>query len=150
MGADMLENLILGPKPTSKTIDFIEGDVLFNLQKISERPEAISRLARSSGKLFINRSLSARADLSETSSPEVFWRVANEVISLLREGKTVYLHCNEGIHRTGMVALAVALTFESSMENALKIVREKREPCFEALTEHNYWRANHVYRAKRT
>lgn len=142
----MLENLILGPKPSEKTIEFIEGDILFNLQKPSERPESISRLARASGKIFINRPVSARADLSDTSKPEVFWQVAHEVVSLLRDGKTIYLHCNEGIHRTGMVALAIALLFEDSMENALKAVREKREQCFNALTEHDYWRANHVYR----
>jgi protein-tyrosine phosphatase len=141
----MLENLKIGPKPNRKTIEYIEQEVLFNLQKNSERPYLVREMAKDQGKEFFNFPLTARNNFNSTSPPGSFWAAASQVMSLLENGRTVYLHCTEGIHRTGMVALAVILFYEPSLENALKVLREKREECFDAVTEEDNWRANYVF-----
>lgn len=140
----MLENLKIGPKPTIKTIDLLEQDVFFNLQKPSEHPDVIEKLVVSKGREFRNFPLSARNNFRNTSPASSFIAAAREVREYLASGQTVYLHCNEGIHRTSMVTLAIVLDFEREIENALKIIREMREECFLALTEQQNWRANYV------
>ncbi len=59
-----------------------------------------------------------------------------ELSSLLDQGKSILIHCSAGIHRTGMVALALLRWRGFSEEQALKLIAQMRMHTYSGMRAH--------------
>ena len=66
------------------------------------------------------------ADRSIPSSPEAAAAVSEEIVDALRSGKTVVVHCRQGIGRSAMMVAAVLIAGGLTAETAVNVIRQSR------------------------
>jgi protein-tyrosine phosphatase len=78
-------------------------------------------------------------DQSVPASIECFSNAVQYIVTILREGKTVVIHCKGGLGRTGLVAAAVLVAItELKPEEAISTVRQARPGAVENSEQEEY------------
>ena len=102
-------------------------DVVVSLLEPDE--EADLDLARESASSTVS-GLSFRAlpipDRGVPSSREAVAQLADQIVEALRSGKTVVVHCRQGIGRSAMMVAAALITGGLSAETSVNAIRESR------------------------
>ena len=65
-------------------------------------------------------------DRSIPSSPEAAAAVAEEIVAALRSGKTVVVHCRQGIGRSAMIVATALIAGGLTAETAVNVIRQSR------------------------
>ena len=68
---------------------------------------------------------------------DVRWRtVGAEIVSELKRGRNVVLHCRGGLGRTGTIAVLLMREFGHSVDESIELVRSARHDTIEFVQEH--------------
>jgi protein-tyrosine phosphatase len=65
-------------------------------------------------------------DRNVPSNPEEFSELVKTLSSHLQQGKTVAIHCRQGIGRSGLIAIALLVQEGSQIDEAIRIVTADR------------------------
>ncbi len=125
-------HLITGPRPPFKDLKdhAIPADVIVTLLKATERHcQLYGTTATEAGYAWANFPMSAWSILWERQDIETECR---QVLGWLAEGKTVFVHCSAGIHRSTSFALNCMRLAGLDYPTARAIIRRVRPD----LTEH--------------
>jgi protein-tyrosine phosphatase len=69
-----------------------------------------------------------------TNTKELF-KTFEDIKSILSNKENIYIHCSAGIHRTGMITLALLHYLRYSTEKSLELLKELREETYKNVGE---------------
>lgn len=121
-----LIRLRIGPRPKHRDIPKMGVDVVMTLQRPEEQAWQLGNVVLSAGVYWSWHPLDARKHSTTQSPPELFIQAAEELSKFLSEGKSVFVHCAAGIHRTGMVTYGALRIGGYSQDATHELIRTIR------------------------
>ena len=88
-----------GPRPKVKQVHRLGVNAVLTLLKLNEQPGLVQEACAKAQMIWVHSPLDCQRD---SMSPKEEWQDALDMLdALVSEELTVYVHCAQGIHRTG-------------------------------------------------
>lgn len=119
----------------ASTVVTLMESVELSILRVDNLPEKIEE----QGMRWLHLPIRNRS-LPGSDFEEMWKRVGEGLLSSLRKGEKIVIHCQEGIGRTGLVAARLLIELGVDKEEAISIVRKTRPGALETWPHENYCR----------